>query len=278
MERHTVLLTGIQRSGTTLACRLLNQLPDCVALLEPLEVMKLPGFPGWRTRRAVRLQAAALRKGLLETGRAWSKQREGEVPDNCFDDELRPDGLRRTQVERGWMQVQKPLSRDFLLVIKHPAAFTALLPVLRKGFEMFAMVRNPLAVTASWSTCDMEARFGHAPAAEKFDPALRKKLAAIPDPLERQVELVDWYFDQYLKFLPPERILKYEELVAQRGRPLAVLAPAAKELDEPLASRNQNTVYSGVPWEPLRKLLVERRRVCHALYTPAEIEAAAPSA
>jgi hypothetical protein len=41
-QRANVVLTGLPRSGTTLVCRLLNKLPDTVALHEPLS---------WRVRR-----------------------------------------------------------------------------------------------------------------------------------------------------------------------------------------------------------------------------------
>jgi hypothetical protein len=36
-RRQTVLITGTPRSGTTLVCHLLNQLPDTVALNEPMQ-------------------------------------------------------------------------------------------------------------------------------------------------------------------------------------------------------------------------------------------------
>ena len=39
-----VVLTGLPRSGTTLACHLLNKLPDTVAVLEPFEAGRFAGL------------------------------------------------------------------------------------------------------------------------------------------------------------------------------------------------------------------------------------------
>ena len=38
-----IILTGIARSGTTLSCSLLNKLPQCVALHEPMNPAELIG-------------------------------------------------------------------------------------------------------------------------------------------------------------------------------------------------------------------------------------------
>ena len=46
MNGRNVILAGIPRSGTTLVVRLLNELPDAVALHEPMQVSKLPGGGG----------------------------------------------------------------------------------------------------------------------------------------------------------------------------------------------------------------------------------------
>ena len=39
-----IILTGIARSGTTLSCSLLNKLPQCVALHEPMNPAELVGL------------------------------------------------------------------------------------------------------------------------------------------------------------------------------------------------------------------------------------------
>lgn len=43
-NRANVVLTGLPRSGTTLACRLLNLLPDTVALHEPIAPGRFAGL------------------------------------------------------------------------------------------------------------------------------------------------------------------------------------------------------------------------------------------
>ena len=51
------------------------------------------------------------------------------------------------------------------------------------------------------------------------------------------------YFDRYQKVLPRGHILRYEDIVRSGGRALEVIHPAAPELDEPLESKNLNSLY-----------------------------------
>ena len=83
---------------------------------------------------------------------APSKHILGGVPDNHFGTARIPGGLRLERAKRGWVQVRKPLSPDFNLAMKHPAAFTALLPELATRISCYAIVRNPLAALASWNS------------------------------------------------------------------------------------------------------------------------------
>jgi hypothetical protein len=62
--------------------------------------------------------------------------------------------------------VGKELDHDFLLVVKDPPMFTALLPVLAQRFP--TVVLNPLAVLASWNSVDVPARGGRVPKADLY--------------------------------------------------------------------------------------------------------------
>ena len=88
------------------------------------------------------------------------------------------------------VDVGKPLSPRFDLVVKHPALFTALAEPLRKRFRLVAIVRDPLAVLASWHSVDVPANRGRLPRAEAFAPGLAAAVNAAPDVLSRRIVLL----------------------------------------------------------------------------------------
>ena len=126
--------------------------------------------------------------------------------------------------QRGELKLDKPLSSDFQLILKHPAEFTALADLLKSKFPLFAVVRDPLAVLAAWQTVDMPVGRGRMPMAEAFCPELAARLMEAGDPLARQVILIEWQLRTYLS-LPPGRTLRYEDVVAAPDVRLAALAP-----------------------------------------------------
>lgn len=260
--QHCVLLTGPPRSSTTLTCHLLNRLPDTVALHEPMKVEELAkaGSPD-RALRVIDRFLRDTRRSLLEQGLAPTKHVAGRVPDNPFDDTRNETGLRKDLTERGLAHFEKPLTDDFLLVVKHPAVFAGMLPHLG-DYPVFAAVRNPLSVLCSWNTIDRPVYQGRVPAAEGVDAELKRTLDGIPERLDRQLYLLDWFFARFQDGLPPERILRYEDTVESGGRNLAVLTPRAAELDEELESRNQNKSYG----PELMKTLSERLLASEGAY------------
>ena len=94
-----IILTGIARSGTTLSCSLLNKLPRCVALHEPMNPAELVGLPFPDAYMAkVAAFFSAQRASLLGSGTAVSKARGGRVPDNPFESAPAGAGLRPSTV------------------------------------------------------------------------------------------------------------------------------------------------------------------------------------
>ena len=242
-----VILTGIARSGTTLACTLLNQLPDTVALHEPMSPRLLVGLSvpdGVNDRVAAFF--ASQRRSLLERGAAISRGIDGKIPDNPYAATPGPNGLRASVVREGIVHFDKPLTSSFRLVVKHPSCFTALLGTLTQRFSCYAIVRNPLAVLLSWQTTEANWNHGRQPAAEVFDDDLRLRLDAEPDRLGRQLAMLSWSFGQYARHLRAEAVIRYEDLIATGGGALARVAPAAGTLVEPLCSRNANPIYGGL--------------------------------
>ena len=145
-----IILTGIARSGTTLTCSLLNMLPQCVALHEPMNPSGLVGIPfpyGYLER--ISAFYTAQRHSLLGSGRAVSKARGGSIPDNPFDSSIVNDRLRPSTVQNQEVVFGKNLKEGFRLVVKHPNFFTATLSVLKDVYPCYAIIRNPLAVLLS---------------------------------------------------------------------------------------------------------------------------------
>lgn len=268
-----IILTGIARSGTTLACSLLNRLPQTVALHEPMNPAELVGLD-LHTAFLDRVAAffAEQRASLLASGTAVSLARDGRIPDNPFEPRAATTGLRPSTTPGGVVRFEKPLRPDFRLAIKHPNCFTAALAALKTRYPCFAFVRNPLAVLLSWSTIDAPVQQGRLPFGEAFDPALRDALAGEPDRIARQLAILAWYFDRYATLLPESHVIRYEDLVASRGRALAMIDPDAASLDEPLASRNSSSLYDPHLARHLASRLLDAADSCRGPYTRADVE------
>ena len=186
-----VLITGMPRSGTTLVCSLLNKLPDIVALHEPMNVWE---FAKCRDEEEIAVMVekfcAESRKSLHEQKFAISKHVGGKVRDNSAAAD--GAGKRVRQTEHGRIEIDKPLSQEFTLAIKHPAAFTALLEVLSKRFECCAVIRNPLATLGSWNSLDwFPLKDGHLPVGEKLDVDLARELGKKSDVIDRQIHILE---------------------------------------------------------------------------------------
>jgi hypothetical protein len=252
-----IVVTGIPRSGTTLICHLLNKLPNTVALHEPMDVRGLAALPD-RSRVAGEVQRFfdETRLGLLSDGTAPSKQVDGAVPDNPVGGPAGGVGIRARRVTKGRIVVDKPLTDEFSLCIKHPAAFTALLHDLAPRFLTIAVVRNPVSVLASWSSVPFPVRDGRAPAAERFDARLAAELASITDRVDRQIHLLSWFFARYDAVLPRDRVIHYEDVVATGGRVLERVIPQAAWLNERLESKNKNPLYDHETFESLGRRLL----------------------
>lgn len=270
-----IVLTGIPRGGTTLACRLLGEAEDTLALFEPMPVMALPEDHDAALAEVVRYFRKTRQRALTE-GRVRSKHREGRVPDNPYGKRGHDGGVRPWLADLGDIDVGKPLSSSFRLVIKHNAAFAALLPVLAARFTVIGVVRNPLAVLASWRSVDLAVSHGRLPAGEHLDPSLATALAAQPDVLRRQVLLLDWFFERLLSWVAPTRLIRYEQTVADGGLALRAAAglPTTPTLVS-LHSRNTSDQYAAGEVASLLDALRLHGRACWRCYTVGEVEALA---
>jgi hypothetical protein len=222
-------------------CALLNRCPDVVALSEPLDVAAITAVR--RPRRMVGAIAEwfdQARHDLATSGTATAKVLDGSLDTTNYAlEQVDPNTGRRMRAgaERQSIGVDKQLGTDFYLAVKHPALFTALATQLNRQFQTVGIVRNPLALLASWSTVDMAIGRGHLPYAERADRRLRRQLRRIRSVVDRQLALIDWAFDK-MAALDSRLVVRYEDVIISGGSALAAIAPSAGELDESLVSGN----------------------------------------
>lgn len=261
MPARDLILTGVPRSGTTLCCHLINRMPDAVALFEPMAAMELPRFDRSAATASVGAYFRRARERLLASGEAESFHVDGHIPDN-------PAGpARQWQVAHGAVHFDKPLSAEFVLAIKHNAAFTALLPELAEVAPMFAVVRNPLAVLASWQSLRLPVSDGALPAGTRLDPVLAETLSAETEVLTRQLLILDWFFERYRRHLRPERILRYEDIVADPQTGFYDKLELPRSAIAVLDSRNTNPDYPRARIASLAEHLLERDGAFWSFYS-----------
>jgi len=293
-QANHLILTGIPRAGTSLACTLLNQLPNTVALVEPLPgtiMQQLNNSP--TDCKLIDTFFQETRKSLLLTGRAHSTQVAGKVPDNTADSgfagklldrlelympvakdlPLQKLRTRRAHAARASVQIDKELTDDFLLCIKHPISFTTILATLTSAYPCYALIRNPLAVLASWNTVPFQVREGRAKFAEQRDAELKQQLARSNDRYTRQIILLSWFFTQFIKFLPAEQIIRYEDVVATGGSALQPITSRASHLNQSLENKNQSHLYDHQLMQQLAMQLLETESACWHFYCKEEVVA-----
>ena len=271
----TWLLSGIPRSGTTLCCRLADELPDFVALSEPIG-RDLSGTASSADEAcaliadfAARTRVRALREGVVPTAHVGGRL------DDLVARTASAGGRREPRVERGDIAVGRRLTPTFGLLVKHNALFAALLAGLSRSFRCMAIVRNPVAVLASWQTVALPVGRGRLPAGEQFDAALRADLDREPDVLKRQVRILNWFCRQYRLHVPASRIVRYEELIATGGGALYRVLGHNGAAPLPLASRNDNAAYDAVSGERLVAALLDAGGAWKSFYAAADCAAAA---
>lgn len=261
-----ILVTGMPRSGTTLIASLLDKVPNTVALAEPIILER----HGDRARAV-----AEIAEFLKETRRAAlagepviNKLVNGTITDNWVEPPNSEGRLRLVLERRGLMSLDRPLSADFTLVVKHPAEFTALADLLVEVYPLYAVVRDPLAVLAAWQTVNMPVNDGHMPMAEAFAPDLKRRLADIPDRLQRQVTLIEWQLRTYAA-LPPGRVIRYEDIIEQPRVELGKLLPISIDFP-PLQPVDPVARYAGIDFPALIAALRPLRALIEPYYPEVE--------
>lgn len=239
-SHENILLTGIPRSGSSMLCVFLNQIPGVLALNEGL---RLGGLETTQQAREHVYQAYAdIRAQVLHNGTAPARHKNGVQVTNHF---TREAGQRSLMLQKSDIRVDKPLQPDFMLGIKHNAGFTlALEALLVLKWPIFALIRNPLAVLGSWNSLAIPVSQGRVRGMETRAPNLAAQVEAAPDMLRKQVVILDYCFGQYHAFVKPECLLRYEDLCKQ---PAKVLRKIVNDRDvsalRPTENLNTSPIY-----------------------------------
>jgi hypothetical protein len=248
----TTILTGLPRSGTTLLCALLNQQPDAIAMAEPM--MPRREWSKAQLFDAIHQFLAGSREKALKEGVFLTKTRSGVVVDNTVGAPSDSSNLRQGDGVRAYVSVDKPLSDDFHLFIKHPTLFTLFAEALSEFYSVYASVRHPLAVLCSWQTVDFAIYHGRQSMVEYYDPSLADRIARLPDRIDRQVETLSWMFDVYER-LGHDRILRYEDMTADPEGQLSRIHGQIVPVTHPIKIETIESRYPLVDVKPVARAL-----------------------
>jgi len=216
-----LIITGVPRSGTTLAAAMIDQAPDALCLSEPDNHVELMTSATDAEDFVARLgrEFDAIRRTVLSGGSVLDRRRADGAPVTNYFTDPGPDGRRETAF--AIRAVARPgLPPDFVLGVKHNALYAAVLPeIIRSArFRIIAVVRDPVALLLSCRSLDLPISRGRLPAGERFWPELAALGQAEFGLLEKQARIVDLLFSRFAQFSDRIDVIPYEVFVADPGR------------------------------------------------------------
>lgn len=236
-----------------------------IALNEPLERDLF--LNSQEASRHIEHAFKKFRKTLLKSGKARARTLAGEITDNAFS--ISEEGRKR-QVVRTEVIFDKKLNKDFILVMKHCAEFSLILPALTQRFCCFAMIRNPLALLGSWMSVDVSVSRGKVSKSARLNPAFHQSYQGIEDLSDRQLHILSWYFGQYTDF-PAEHIIKYEDMISDPRQALLPITSPHYLPPTTLENRNQHAVYDKQKLVTVGKKLLASEGAYWQFYNRAEV-------
>lgn len=84
--------------------------------------------------------------------------------------------------------------------------------------------------------------------------------------------MLSWACERYERELPEDHVIRYEDVIASRGKALGAINPAALQLDEPLQSRNLNELYDSVTMLEMGKRLLASEGSYWNYYSRKDVE------
>ena len=235
-----LIITGLPRSGTTLAAAVIDQAPDSLCLSEPDGHLDLMSRAASAEDFVTSLceEFDAVRRTILGGGSVLDRRRADGAPiTNYFSDPL-PDGRREAVFATRGVS-RSGLSVDFVLGVKHNALYAAVLPeIVNSGrFRVIAIVRDPIAVLMSLQTLDLPISRGRLPAGERFWPALAALGRADVDLTDKQIRICDLLLHRFAQLADRIAVIPYEVFVTD---PAQLLAAAG--IPQPVPFRIISTV------------------------------------
>ncbi|GGE00842.1 sulfotransferase [Planktosalinus lacus] len=265
MIKKNIILTGPPRSGTTLTCNLLNRLPNVVALHEPMNLKLFPDKTEGLKNTIDFFEN--MRTMIDEEGFAISKVKDGVIPTNPFEEGA---SNRTSIVKKGKFKINKQLSPDYVLVIKHNGHFTFLLKELKNHFPCYSVIRNPVSTIASWNSINVPVSKGNLTVLKGLNPVLFEDLNTIGDLFLRQIALYNEIVKSY-SLLNEKNIIRYEDLITSSGKVLSAITEVATELQVKLINKNKVNSYNFDQMEMIANKILRDQGAWRDFYTEQEI-------
>ena len=258
-----VILTGIPRSGLTLAGAFIDSFDNAVCLNEQYNhtavTPSLAGQPQelvkWVVGEFFQQRNNILQHFPIPDIRA---QDGAHLHDSIFDPR---NPATDHENERKVVLSTWSVREDFTLAIKHHALYAALLPLLVQlgHFKVIAVVRNPVDVILSWQKLK-----GHRLASGLLPdeiyslwPKAHEVAMATNDKLTRMVQLYDLFCEQFYLVRDCISIVKYENMVSN---PSVISEAVGRSGVPPVCSEihlRKVSVQLGSGVEPIRARLRE---------------------
>ncbi|MEQ9506370.1 MAG: hypothetical protein RLO80_08850 [Hyphomonas sp.] len=222
------LITGIPRSGTTLAGAIIDQYDTSFCLSEPdahvllsQQAESADQFVQALVRAMQDTHAALVRGEAVETRRSA----DGSPITNYFTQGKKA----RTSLFTKTATNKENLQTDFTLCTKHNALYTAALPKLIQSgaFRIVAIVRSPIPVISSWRSLSLPISSGRLPAGERFWSELANIAQGKTPLLEKQVLIFELLCKRYRELSSSISIVHYDNMIDQPGLLAAELGIAA---------------------------------------------------
>jgi len=213
--KRDIIVTGIPRSGTTLACTLINSLSNSVCLSEPAIVDKFINIAQSPDEyiRLLEDEYDRLRGHIWQTRQIFNKHGlEGGKITNYFSRDTQGQTAVNFKVEKEKVEIS---DEYFILGMKHNAHFMSILPQLARNsrFSIFAIIRDPIATILSWRSLSLPVSEGRLPAARKFWSVIRAIEDSGESILVKQVRIYEQFCLRLLEMEKFICLIQYEDII-----------------------------------------------------------------
>ncbi len=149
------------------------------------------------------------------------------------------------------------VERDFVLLMKSPVIYTAVLPTIVSDghFKVLVIIRDPLATLLSWNSVNFPISKGRLPAGELYWPKLREVGDLNCTLFERQARIWELFASRYLEYQDSIILLRYEDLVAHQFAVVDSLKLPRRAVD--IKDMNRSPAYNVAKVSAIREALAK---------------------